>query len=82
MLEQYRSAKSLSKEYRVTYSLFEDLLRIYEDQKASGLLPRKGKWVFSSFFKLSVPTAIREEKLSLREVVVHFELSGDARILG
>ena len=81
MLEQYRSAKSLSQEYGITYSLFEDWLRVYEHQGASGLLPRNGKRVFSPSFKLSVLTAIREEKLSLREAVLRFELSSDAGIL-
>lgn len=81
MLEQYRSAKSLSNEYGITYSLFEDWLRLYEYHGASGLLPRKGKRVFIPSFKLSVLTAIREEKLSLREAVLRFELSSDAGIL-
>lgn len=81
MLEQYRFAKSLSEEYGITYSLFEDWLSVYEHQGAPGLLPRKGKRVFSPSFKLSVLRAIREEKLSLREAVLRFELSSDAGIL-
>ena len=81
MQEQYRSARSLSEEYGITYSLFEDWLRMYEHQGASGLLPRQGKRVFSPSFKLSVLRAIREEKLSLREAVLRFELSSDAGVL-
>lgn len=54
---------------------------MYEHQGASGLLPRQGKRVFSPSFKLSVLRAIREEKLSLREAVLRFELSSDAGVL-
>ncbi|MGN0002173.1 MAG: helix-turn-helix domain-containing protein [Sphingobacterium composti] len=54
MDEQYRSAKSLSKELEITYSLLETWYRIFKHQVASGLLPRKGKRIFSPSFKLSV----------------------------
>lgn len=81
MSEQYRSSKSLSEEYGITNSLFKDWLSVYEHQGAPGLLPRKGKRVFSSQFKLSVLTAIREECLSLREAVLRFELSSEAGII-
>ena len=81
MLEHYRSAKSLSSEYGITSSLIKDWLSIYEHSGATGLLPRKGKRVFSPSFKLCVLTAIREEKLSLREAVLRFELSSDAGVV-
>ena len=81
MTEQYRSARSLSEDYGITSSLFIDWLKSYEQNGASGLLPRKGKRVFSPSFKLSVLTAIRKEKLSLREAVLRFDLSSDAGII-
>lgn len=81
MSEQYRSAKSLSKEYGITYSLFEDWFKVYEHQGASGLLPRKGKRIFSPSFKLEVLKTIREEKLSLKEACLRFDLSTDAMII-
>lgn len=81
MDEQYRSAKSLSKELGITYSLLETWYRIFKHQGASGLLPRKGKRIFSPSFKLSVLRAIREERLSLKEARVRFDLSSDAHII-
>lgn len=81
MSEHYRSAKSLAKEYGISYSLFEDWFRIYEHRGVSGLIPRKGKRVFNPSFKLEVLTAIREEKLSLREACLRYDLSTDAMII-
>jgi transposase len=81
MSEHYRSAKSLGEEYGITYSLFEDWFRIYGHLGAAGLLPRKGKRVFSPSFKLAVLKSIREEKLSLRAAVLRFGLSSDAGII-
>lgn len=81
MAEHSRSAKSIAREYGITYSLIEDWLRVYEHLGAPGLLPRKGKRVFSASFKLEVLKSIREEKLSLREACIRFDLSTDAMIL-
>jgi len=61
----YRSAKSLSKELGITCSLFETWYRIYKRHGASGLLPKKGKRVFSPSFKLKVLETIQKENLSL-----------------
>src|SRR5690606_28669773 len=65
MDEHYRSAKSLGEEFGITYSLFETWYRIYKHHGASGLLPKKGKRIFSPSFKLEVLKTIREENLSL-----------------
>lgn len=81
MEDQYRSSKSLGKELGITYSLLDIWYKIYKHSGPSGLLPRKGKRVFSSVFKLQVLTAIREENLSLKEARVRFDLSSDSHIL-
>lgn len=81
MSEQYRSSKSLSTEYGITHSLFEDWFKIYEHQGAHGLLPRKGKRVFSPSFKLEVLKTISKENLTLREACLRFDLSTDAMIV-
>lgn len=81
MDEHYRSAKSLSEEFGITYSLFETWYRIYKHRGASGLLPKKGKRIFSPSFKLEVLKTIREENLSLKEARVRFDLSSDAHII-
>ncbi|MQP30363.1 helix-turn-helix domain-containing protein, partial [Sphingobacterium faecium] len=75
------SAKSLGRELGITYSLLDTWYRIYEHQGSSGLLPRKGKRIFSPSFKLSVLSAIREESLSLKEARVRFDLSSDVHII-
>lgn len=81
MSEHYRSAKSIAKEYGITCSLVEDWFRLYDYHGSVGLLPRKGKRVFSSCFKLEVLKAIREENLSLSAACLRFELSSDAGII-
>ena len=81
MDEHYRSAKSLGKEFGITYSLFERWYSLYKHQGVSGLLPRQGKRVFDPGFKLRVLTAIREENISLMQARVRFDLSSDAHII-
>lgn len=81
MDEHYRSAKSLGEEFGISYSLFETWYRIYKHHGAAGLLPRKGKRVFSASFKLSVLSTIQQEVLSLKEARVRFDLSSDAHIM-
>ena len=81
MDEHYRSAKSLGKELGITYSLLETWYRIYKHDGFAGLLPRRGKRIFSPSFKLSVLRAIREESLSLKEARVRFNLSSDSNII-
>jgi|SRR5690606_3906443 len=81
MDEHYCSAESLGKELEISCSLLKTWYSIYKHRGAVGLLPRKGKRIFSPSFKLSVLTAIREESLSLSEARLRFDLSSDAQII-
>jgi len=81
MDEHYRSAKSLGRELGITYSLLDTWYKIYKYHGSAGLLPKKGKRIFSPSFKLSVLSAIREESLSLKEARVRFDLSSDVHII-
>ncbi len=47
MDEDYRSGKSLGRELGITYSLLDTWYRIYKYHGSAGLLPKKGKRIFS-----------------------------------
>ncbi len=81
MDEHYRSAKSLGRELGITYSLLDTRHRIYKYHGYAGLLPKKGKRIFSPSFKLSVLSAIREESLSLKEARLRFDLFSYVHII-
>lgn len=82
MMEHHRSANSIAEEYGISSSLIEDWLLAHKHRGALGLLPRRGKRIFSSSFKLNVLQVVREENLSLREARIRFDLSNDTMILG
>lgn len=81
MDERYRSAKSLGKEFGINYSQIDRWYSLYKHYGSAGLLPKKGKRIFSPSFKLDVLKTIREESLSLKEALVRFDLSSDAPII-
>ena len=81
MVEDYLSARSLSQELGISSSLLDTWYSIYKHHGAVGLLPGKGKRIFSPSFKLSVLTTIRKESLSLSEARLRFDLSSDAQII-